>query len=165
MRTIILGALAALALAGAARAQQTGESLAKAAETCIRGQAPRVVGQSQSLEDAVNFLVDGLCAADIRHFEAYDRSSRLLAAVKPQGKGGDTPAGGAAKALAMLALVTIDPETGDLAAPAGANSIMSTPLTIANWFGGGFASTAAHARFRTLAAQAVLEAREGPGHK
>ncbi len=170
MRLIIFVAAAAV-IAGAAHADPTGERLNKTAEACIRDGAPKVAAQAQGLTDAVSFLIDDLCAQDIRHAEAYARNWGLMSVVqaslpkpKAASAGGDkdaaTPAPSmAARSIAQLAAVTIDPDTGDLIVP-GTKSPLSAPLMLANWFAGGFANSATHARFRAVAADAVLAVRE-----
>ncbi len=174
MRLTTLTVLTAALAAQAAAADPVGDHLMAAAETCIRSGAPKVAAQTQGLSDAVSFLIDDLCAPDIRHLEAYDRNSRLLAVIhadlpKPKAASaagsGDQAApasgpAGAMKSLGMLQAILIDPDTGDLTVPAGAKPSLSAPLMFANWFSGGYASSAAHARLRSIAAQAVLAARE-----
>ena len=152
MRAIIgaLAGAAALTLAQAALADPAGEGFERAADDCIRGNATRVAAQSASLSDAVSFLVDDLCAPDIRHAEAYQRNVELLGVLRTREGSKDAAAAGGA---------ALDPKTGDLTIPGDIKGNGAIPLMLANWLGERVGAGAAQARFRAVAAQAVLDAR------
>jgi hypothetical protein len=162
-RIAFFAAAAVLAAASAASADPVGEHLTKAAEDCIRAAAPSVVARSQGLSDAVTFLVDDLCAAEVRHAEAYERNQRVLAVMGPSLAKRPAPAAPAAAGTpappppAAPPAPMVNPETGDIVAP-DLKGNAALPLLIANWLGGSVGSGDAHARFRALAAQAVLAA-------
>ncbi|HEV2364356.1 MAG TPA: hypothetical protein VGS12_09200 [Caulobacteraceae bacterium] len=158
MRAIIGAAVAAatLALAQTARADATGDRLERAADDCIRTASAQVVAQSASLSDAVTFLVDDLCAPDIRHAEAYQRNVQLLGVLRTRGKD--------SKDAAAAGEAALDPKTGDLTIPGDIKGNGAIPLMLANWFGERIGAGAAQARFRSVAAHAVLEA-HGPGRR
>ena len=107
MRTLLLaGALACFSL-GAAMADPAEDALKAKAIACIRSAAPEVTAKAESLSDAVNVLVDALCAVQVGRLAAYDANARTLA----DWQGRSSPA--------QLAGVALDPLTGELATPPG----------------------------------------------
>ncbi len=108
MKSILLAGLIATSLGGAAWADAAGDALSSKAEDCIRSAAPRVAASSQSLTDAVNFLVGDLCGTEVQHANAYAQSIRALDQLK------------ATSATNQLAGITINPATGELNTPPAA---------------------------------------------
>jgi hypothetical protein len=171
MRQLLMMAFVAASVAGAARADAIEDGLTKKADACIHDQAARVTGLSQTLNEAVGFLIDDLCAVQIQHAETYASSARMLADWRaapirtsiPVGVGG-RPLNDFEKRLVedasrtsdQLAQVTINPETGELNAPPGfaaplnPSSLLTSALRV---------GLSPHARFKAVAAEAVLAAR------
>jgi hypothetical protein len=177
MRLFLMMAIAAASFAGAARADAVEDGLTKKADACIRDQAERVSSLSQSLNEAVTFLVDDLCAVQIQHADAYVSSSRMLADWRAAPVRPTIPVGAsgrplndfekrliedAARTSDELAQVTINPETGELSTPPGFAPPLnpSSMLTSALRLG-----LAPHARYKALAAEAVIAARGSAGRR
>jgi hypothetical protein len=174
MRRLLMTTLAAgvALVAGAASAADPGDALRDKADACVRDNAARVVAVSPTPIDAVNFLVDAVCAQAIDRAHTYQNNARMLAdwrarpvrppmAIDP--KRGPPSAfeqrelDDAARTTAQLADVSVDPQTGEMVTPPGFEPpIQLTSPLVLNLFTG----MANQARYKTLAGQAVLAAEE-----
>jgi hypothetical protein len=179
MRPVILRALVVLAAAAcrAAEADPASDALQQKAELCIRSQAPAAAAVSPNPNDAVSFLIDGLCAVEVERAQSYIRNTQMLAGWRadsdrpdPLIAPGHTPTpfeqsriDAAAATAAQLKTMVVDPSTGELNTPAcfnapigGTGSAMLTSLT---------AVLSQTARFRMVAASAVLAADQASPHR
>jgi hypothetical protein len=166
MRALLLGlGLAALAAPAIAGVDANLVALHAKAEGCISSHAVEVDRASNSLTEAVDFLVNDLCAPEISAVQKYRQNTRTIATMK-----GFTAAGyadiydGDAKLNAMLKKqqaslrttyekASVDPNTGEIRFPEGDEAsalyaLADTPV-----------DSTAPAEFRATAARAILEAR------
>lgn len=144
------------------------EALARKAESCVKERAPEVARYAKSMTEAVDFLVDDLCAVSIGHYRAYRQSAAWLQTMTANSSAlvdqdDSQPTGhdavrkmreNFAKLQAQWQATTIDADTGEMVQPAGANQGNMFAIGISEQFGGG-----KDGRFRSVAAAAVLEAK------
>ncbi|HZZ32618.1 MAG TPA: hypothetical protein VFE10_11565 [Phenylobacterium sp.] len=148
MKSMLFAALAAAVIlpAATALADPAGEALEAKADACIRAQAPQVSAITPSPNEAVTFLVDGLCGVEIQRAETYNSNQRVLAQWQ------------ATMQAAALANVSVDPASGELKSPPG----FSPPLNTSSMMLSTLRNiTNPRAHYRALAAQAVLAAKAG----
>jgi hypothetical protein len=145
------------------------------AEGCLHDNAATVASVAKSEQDAIQFLVSGLCAEDIAFYSAYRRNAQTLidwranppkpAAAPPPGHElsayGQSEADAAAKTLAALPQITVDPKTGEFHYPTGFTPTPEMTLRFNSNFVDSMIGQQAH--FMTIAAQAVLAAQKA-GH-
>jgi hypothetical protein len=167
---------AALATAAHAAPDVAADTLNRKAEACLRAQAQGAAEVTKTPGDAVTFLIDGLCASDIQHFENYKRNSAMLENWRATPVRPTIPVGGSSKPMSayeqslvedaartqkQLVDVSVDTATGELHTPAGfkppseASSILLSTLS---W---GFLPPA---HFKQVAAEAVLAALQAGRH-
>ena len=143
MRALVIAAILATSMAGMARADAAGDALSAKAEACIREAAPKVAASSQSLSDAVTFLVNDLCGIEVQHANAYAQSLRSLEQLK------------ATAATTQLAGITIDQTSGELTTPPGFVVPLNTTSLMLNAMRG----VAGQApQYRAIAANTALAA-------
>jgi hypothetical protein len=144
MKAVVIAVGLVASIAGVAKADVAGDALSAKAEDCIRTAAPRVAASSQSLSDAVNFLVSDLCGIEVQHANAYAQSLRSLEQLK------------ATAATTQLAGITIDQATGELTTPPGFTAPLNTTTLMLNAMrvAGGQPP-----QYRSIAAKAVLAAK------
>ena len=175
MRRTIIASLAASAIAATCQAaplDATGQAMLGKAETCIKSQAPAAAAVSKSPNDAVSFILEGLCAVEVQRFETYQRNLATLAgwratpvkpviAVDPAHPSplDKTMLDQAAQTTSDLAKVTIDPETGDMVMPPG----FRAPMDTATMMNALYRGAEQRARFQAVAASAVLAAEQAAG--
>ena len=137
------------------------------AEACIRANAPDVERLETSLLSATDFLAGNLCAVEVGARENYARNSAMLASMRSmQNSGWDDDEDASAspvaakarqkaadKMKALYAKMQIDPETGEVKAPAGSSLLMGFTITSGNRL------VEVPADLRALAARATLDAR------
>jgi len=173
--SIGLAVFAALATAGTSASTDPGLAIRAKAEACIRDNAAAVERNQPDLSSAADFLVQYLCADEIRIDLRYQISSRALAAWKA-GPGLDLSNEPVARTRAArqrreaesvrrrayFDAITIDPSTGELTLPTG-----PIPLLLGALPGGGDteivvtgqATEPTRDQFRAIAGRAVLAAR------
>lgn len=143
MRALVIAGILAASTTGMAKADAAGDALSARAEDCIRAAAPKVAASSQSLSDAVTFLVSDLCGVEVQHANAYAQSLRSLEQLK------------ATAATTQLAGVTIDQTTGELRTPPGFAAPLNTTTLMLNAVR---AAGGQPPQYRSIAAKAVLAA-------
>jgi hypothetical protein len=144
MKAILVAAILATSFGGVAIADPAGDALAAKAEECIKSAAPKVAANSQSLTDAVNFLTNDLCGAEVQHATTYAQSLRSFEQLK------------ATEAPSQIVGIKIDPETGELNTPPG----FSMPLNMNTVMLNAFRATSGPAlQLRSFAAKLVLAAK------
>jgi hypothetical protein len=142
------------------------EELAGKAEACIRARAGEVSHYARSMSDAVSFLVEDLCARQVDVFGRYRQSESWLASLKSGQATGDrqgdedgvADAAFAARQKAALEATRIDPDTGELVPPPGGNG--AVVVEVLSGIG-----ARQDGRFRAVAAEAVLAARQAKASK
>jgi hypothetical protein len=147
------------------------ERLKARAEACIQTNASRVERNEPSLNDAVLFLVNNLCALELGTLQKYESNSTLLTTMRagqaPDGSGWtiDPPASTSPadlriqreRAIAVYKDARIDPDTGALVFPGKAPDDQTYMIFIQSL--GGEIDRGSQ-EFRSLAARAVLNARQ-----
>jgi len=174
MRGLGWVALAAALLGpGAARAapDDPGAALRSAAEQCLASNAARVSASTQTLTEAVSFLVDDLCAEQITHVSQYRTNMKTIAALQanppqPQftasaerpvlGAFEDQQNASAARQTELIKQLKVDPATGELITPPGFDSTLS----LRSMAGSIFQISITQSEFKASAAKAVLAAKE-----
>lgn len=144
MKAMLLAGIVAAGIVSSAKADPAGDALSAKADECIRAAAPKISSMSQSLTETVNFLVEDLCVEEIKHADAYAGNIRLLEGWR------------ATTAGTQLIGITVDPTSGELKTPPGFAPPLNTSAMMLNTLR---ASLAPLARYRSLAAKAVLTAR------
>jgi hypothetical protein len=150
-------------------------TLRGAAEQCLRSNAARATAASQTLTEAVTFLVDDLCASEISRSNTYQASVKTLEAMqadppKPkytisathpvlsdfeQQQNADSE-----HQAALVKQAKVNPTTGELDTPGDLDMSLRTRAMLGPMFGT-LQSTAA---FKSMAAKAVLDAKEAAKH-
>ena len=170
MRLLVLATLAALSVAGAAKADPVQDTLNVAADSCIRSNAATVDGYSHSMTESLSFLVDGICAIQVRHAELYEANSRMLeiwrsrpvrppfyigASGKPLTEGEKQLVADLDKTNTQIAKINIDPKTGEIIAPLD----FEPPNYSIGLMSSGIDNLIKESRFRAIAAEAILAAK------
>lgn len=148
-----------------------GAVLRAAAEQCLHANAPRVTAATQTLTEAVSFLVEDLCVQQISRASQYQVSVKTLATLqanppKPRfTTSADHPTLGsyeqqqnadAERQAVLVKELKVDPETGELVTPPGFDSTVALRATT-GWI---FEVVFAQAEFKAVAAESVLAAKE-----
>ncbi|HTX51101.1 MAG TPA: hypothetical protein VME40_17140 [Caulobacteraceae bacterium] len=181
--TIIAAMGAASSLCGVAAAAPdapAAAALAAKAEACIQSAAPAVAAQPGSLVVGVDFLVDDLCASDVEHYDTYQNSARLIeqlrnAAATPAMNYGLVATGASpevlksveADAQAQVDKLTIDPQTGELIEPPDFHPSQNFNIYLMSANAAAMTTkpgSESNARFKAVAARALLAARTPPAH-
>ena len=171
---LLIALLASMAsVSRAAEPDANGDALLRKAEACIRAQAPAAASVAQNPNEAVTFVIDGLCAVEVQHFETYQRNVLMLAGwratpAKPAievdsahpSKFEQTLLDQAAETNAGLAKVTIDPVTGEMTTPPG----FRPPLDTSSWMAVLGIGLMHQAHLKAVAAAAVLAADQAARH-
>ncbi|MGZ6017606.1 MAG: hypothetical protein ACXWKO_02965 [Phenylobacterium sp.] len=178
-RLALAGAIT-IATAGAARAEDKPPVVARA-EQCLRQKVDRVVAADPDVASAASFLVGYACAEEVAGATRYLRNetyvqlfasiARIAAAAgaKPASPSSSQPpragagaAAAAATASAVMALLKVDPETGDIrmAGPAAQAGQVNSMLGQTSGVLSQFMPDNIPVPIRKLAGELVLEARE-----
>jgi hypothetical protein len=181
MRTLgfVAAVTALLAPATApAATDDPGAVLKAAAEQCLRSNAVRVTPATQTLTEAVSFLVEDLCATEIARSVEYRTSMKMLAAMqanppKPQfttsaahptlGAFEEQQNANADEQARLVKQLRVDSASGELITPPGFDPTFALRAT--TMFGPIFSVAFAQADFKAIAAQAVLEAKEAAARR
>ncbi|MBS0362540.1 MAG: hypothetical protein JSR98_14280 [Proteobacteria bacterium] len=188
VRLALSGAVALVA-GGAAQAQAQGEkpAIVARAEQCLRQKVDRVVADEPDIAAAANFLVGYACPEEVAGATRYLRNqtyvqlfsaiakvaaasaSKPPAAAQTQGQTPAPPAGpgagaaaAAATAGAMLSLLKVDPETGEMRmmAPGPQAAQVNSILGQSSALIGQFMPDNIPVPLRKLAGDLVIEAHE-----
>lgn len=179
-RVAVAGAVA-LAAAGAARAADKPPVMVRA-EQCLRQKVDRVVADEPDIAAAANFLVGYACAEEVAGATRYLRNETYVqlfasiakvaaasSAAKPAPSSASPPPGAgasaaaaAATASAMVAMLKVDPETGDIhmAGPAPQAGQVNSILAQTSGVLSQFMPDNIPVPIRKLAGDLVLEARD-----
>ena len=166
LATALLGPGAALAAP-----QDPGAALRLAAAQCLRSNAVRATAATQTLTEAVSFLVDDLCANEIARSNTYQTSMKTLEEMQADPPKPKFTISAAHPALSdfeqqqnadaehqavLVKQAKVNPTTGELETPGDLDLTLRTKAMI----GPMFEAVQAMAEFKSIAATAVLDAKE-----